>query len=70
MEGLECLVDQDRGCHTDCPYYTCRSTNCFREMARDALELITVQQEKIQELDSHINKIVAALELLRIAGGK
>ena len=34
---------------------------------RDALKLITSQQEKIQELDRYVNQIVAALEILRIA---
>lgn len=34
---------------------------------RDALKLIISQQEKIRELESHVNKIVAALEILRIA---
>lgn len=58
MEGLECLADQNTGCRSDCPYYNSRATSCFREMARDALELLKEQNAKTDHIREQIHELI------------
>lgn len=58
VEGLECLADENRGCRSDCPYYNNRTTSCFREMARDTLELLKEQNAKTDHIREQIHELI------------
>ena len=58
VEGLECLADENRVCRSDCPYYNSRTTSCFREMARDTLELLKEQNAKTDHIRERIHELI------------
>lgn len=67
LSGLKSCADSTGALCRTCPYDFVHNENCMGDMAHDALELMTEQQNTIQEYESLISKIVAVLGLLGVA---
>lgn len=61
LKGLECCADRTGKLCKTCPYDFIHNENCMGDMARDALELIKEQEEKIKGLSTLLDFAHAAI---------